>query len=258
MTMDINKPVLDASKSILVQSDPNNRSGVTADTVPGSKILMEVLTIAPGEKVVPGNDMDTEVAGYIIGGRAQILTGKNFADATDVGAKEFYFTPVQLPHVIQNPHDEPVKMVITYSLDPEIKNLPNKSIKQNGKPKVRVVQEPMDTKATSQTRGMNRSPAISYDTVGATQIWMCYLTVEPQERGQAHHHGETHTAAYTISGRARICFGPEFKEYIEPAAGDFAFDPPGLVHLVDHPFDDEPWKGVLARCPENTVVNFSE
>jgi uncharacterized RmlC-like cupin family protein len=105
---------------------------------------------------------------------------------------------------------------------------------------------------------MRRSPAICAETTGATQIWMCYLTVEPHERGQPHHHGKAHTAAYTISGRARICFGHNFEDFIEPRAGDFAFDPPGLVHLVDHPFDDEPWKGVLARCPQNTVVNVGD
>ena len=258
MTIDINKPDLDVSKSILVRSDPAHRSGVTAQSVPGSKILMEVFTLAPGEKMDPGNDLDTEVAGYIIEGRASILTGEDFMDITEVGARDFYFTPVNLAHIIHNPHEEPVKMVITYSLDPKIKNSLGQSKKQTGALKVSVVHEPMDTSATSQTRGMNRSPAISADTVGATQIWMCYLTVEPQERGQAHHHGDAHTAAYTISGRARICFGADFKEFIEPAAGDFAFDPPGLVHLVDHPFDDEPWKGVLARCPENTVVNFGK
>jgi uncharacterized RmlC-like cupin family protein len=123
---------------------------------------------------------------------------------------------------------------------------------------VKVVHEPLGTSATSQTRGMRRVPAICAETTGATQIWMCYLTVEPHERGAPHHHGPTHTAAYTISGRARICFGQNFEDFIEPRAGDFAFDPPGLVHLVDHPFDDEPWKGVLARCPENTVVNVGD
>ncbi len=43
--------------------------------------------------------------------------------------------------------------------------------------------------ATAQTRGMRRVPAICAETTGATQIWMCFLTVEPHERGAPHHHG---------------------------------------------------------------------
>ncbi len=249
---------LDASKSILVSSDPNRRSGISDKTIPGSKILMEVLTVPPGERAEPGNNINTEVASYIIRGQAHVLTGKTFTNVTAVSQEEFYFTPVGLPHIIENPSDKPLQMLIAYSLDPSITNNYGMSQTPNNDAKVAVVHKPAETSATSQTRGMQRAPAISAKTVGATQIWMCYLTVSPNERGQAHHHGEAHTAAYTISGTARICFGSDLKEYIEPGPGDFAFDPPGLVHLVDHASDEEPWKGVLARCPANTVVNYDE
>lgn len=251
---------LDVSKSVLVHSEPGCRSGVSAETVPGSKIAMHILTVPPGDTAVPGNDLQTETAAYIVGGRARILSGKNFGDGQEVGPGDFYFTPVQLPHVIRNPHEEPVKLVLAYSLDPAITNTSARAKPPNAGPGpgVSVVRKLPDASTTAQTRGMRRVPAISAETTGATQIWMCYLTVEPHERGQPHHHGDAHTAAYTISGRARICFGPRFEDFIEPGPGDFAFDPPGLVHLVDHPFDDEPWKGVLARCPQNTVVNFGD
>jgi uncharacterized RmlC-like cupin family protein len=250
--------VLDASKSILVRSEPGPRYGVSAGTIPGSKIAMQVLTVAPGETAVPGNDLNTETAAYIVSGRARVLSGKDFTDGTDVGPGDFYFTPVQLPHLIRNTYDEPLKLVLAYSLDSARTNKSAGSKAPNGGFGVRVVHAPQDVSQTAQTRGMRRAPAISAETVGATQIWMCYLTVNPHERGQPHHHGDTHTAAYTISGRARICFGPNFEDFVELESGDLAFDPPGLVHLVDHPFDGEAWKGVLARCPQNTVVNFGE
>ena len=251
------RPVLDFSKSVLVHSDPDGRrSGVSAETVPGSKIAMHVVTVPPGGTEIPGNAPEAETAGYLVSGRARILSGQNFSDAADVAAGDFYFTPAQTSYRIDNPHDEPARLVIAYSLEPE-QTIAAASAQRAG-PTVKVVRTPQDLSATAQTRGMRRAPAISAETVGATQIWMCYLTVNPGERGQPNHHGDAHTAAYTISGRARICFGSNFEEYIEPGPGDFAFDPPGLPHLVDHPFDDEPWKGVLARCPQNTVVNFAE
>ena len=255
---ELHKTEVDVSKSVLVRTEPGRRSGISKDTIPGSKILMEVLTIAPGERADPGNNANTEVAGYIISGKAVILTGKNFTDGTEVSAEEFYFTPVRLPHIVKNPYDQPVKMIITYSLDPSITNKYGASKETRKNAKVIVVPKPSDTTATSQTRGMQRAPAISAKSVGATQIWMCYLTVSPNELGQAHHHGEAHTAAYTISGTARIYFGEDLEEFVELGAGDFAFDPPGLVHRVEHASDQEPWKGVLARCPANIVVNFDE
>ena len=249
---------LDASRSILVHSVPGQRSGVSPDTIPGSKIAMHVFSVDPGETVVPGNELEAESAAYIVRGRAQVLAGDDFEMATTVAAGDFYFTPARLPHLIRNSSDEPAQVVLAWSLDPAITNSSRKVRAANGDRAVKVVHRPLDTSATAQTRGMRRVPAICAETTGATQIWMCFLTVEPHERGQPHHHGPTHTAAYTISGRARICFGENFEDFIEPRAGDFAFDPPGLVHLVDHPFDDEPWKGVLARCPENTVVNVGD
>jgi uncharacterized RmlC-like cupin family protein len=252
------RTVLDASRSVLVHSDPERRSGVSAETVPGSKITMQVFTLAPGETAYPGNDLDTETAGYIISGSARLLSGEGYVDGRDVVAGDFYFTPVRLPYAIYNVSAEPARLVLAYSLDPKITHAAAGSADFKAGTALSVVRAPLDTSKTGQTRGMRRAPAICAETTGATQIWMCYLTVEPHERGQPHHHGDTHTAAYTISGRARICFGPGFEDFIEPRAGDFAFDPPGLVHLVDHPFDDEPWKGVLARCPQNTVVNVGE
>ena len=249
---------LDVSRSVLVRSEPERRSGISAQTVPGSRIAMQVFTLTPGESAVPGNDLGTETAGYIISGRARLLSQEEYHDRQDVGAGDFYFTPARLPYVIHNFSDEPARLVLAYSLAPEITHSSVGPSDFKAGTHVIVVRNPLDTSKTAQTRGMRRTPAICAETTGATQIWMCYLTVAPRERGQPHHHGNAHTAAYTISGRARICFGRHFEDFIEPSAGDFAFDPPGLVHLVDHPFDDEPWKGVLARCPQNTVVNVGD
>ena len=54
---------LDASRSILVHSVPGQRSGVSPDTIPGSKIAMHVFSVDPGETVVPGNELEAESAG---------------------------------------------------------------------------------------------------------------------------------------------------------------------------------------------------
>jgi len=247
--------ILDASKSILVPKQNSSHYGVTEKTIPGSKIAMHVLTLLPGESVSPGNDIEMETAGYIVSGRVEVNTTGGRRDRKEATQGDFYFTPSKLAYELYNNSDSSAKIVVAYSLDPSVLNDSSKS-KHNASSEVIIIEQPQDVGMTAQTRGMRRIPAVSADTVGASQIWMCFLTVNPNERGQPHHHGDTHTAAYTISGRARICFGENFDEFIEPGPGDIAFDPPGLIHLVDHPFKDEAWKGVLARCPQNTVVNF--
>lgn len=248
---------VDTTKSHLVRSVPGQRSGVSEVTVPGTKIRMDVVTIAPNEEAQPGHPLEAETAGFVVSGRGRLSAGCRFDAHTDVETDDFYFTPAGLPYVIRNPFEEPLVVVLAYSLDPSVVSIPKGAKIPQISDGVKVVRRPQASSATAQTRGMTRLPAISNKTVGATQIWMCYLSVSAHERGQSHHHGSTHTAAYTISGRARICFGPDFSEFIEPGPGDFAFDPPGLVHLVEHSSDDEPWRGVLARSPENIVVNLS-
>lgn len=248
----------DHTASLLVRSEPGRRCGISDTTVPGSKILMEVLTLGSGEELLPGNAEEAETAAFVLGGRAQLRSVRTKRSLAEVAEGDFYFTPARLPYSILNPHVEPLRLVLAYSLDPGVTSLPPGRVPADAGSGVKVVRNPQDAGATAQTRGMTRRPAISYETVGATQVWMCSLTVQPNTRGQPHHHGNTHTAAYTISGRARICFGKDFEQFIEPGPGDFAFDPPELEHLVDHLGPDEPWKGVLARCPENVVVNVGQ
>ena len=248
----------DPTVSLLVRSEPGRRCGISGTTVPGSKILMQALTLEPGEEMLPGHADEAETAAYVLSGGAQLRSTQAGHRLAEAAEGDFYFTPARLPYSIFNPHNEPLRLVLAYSLDPAVVSLPPGRVAASADSGVKVVKQPQGAGATAQTRGMKRRPAISYETVGATQIWMCFLAVQPNTRGQPHHHGLTHTAAYTISGRARICFGQDFEQFIEPGPGDFAFDPPELVHLVDHLGPHDPWKGVLARCPENVVVNVGQ
>jgi uncharacterized RmlC-like cupin family protein len=120
-----------------------------------------------------------------------------------------------------------------------------------------VVKGPQDAATTIQTRGMVRQPGITAETAGAARIWLGLVTAAPNEAGQPHHHGEAETAAYVLSGKVRVYYGEDFKEFVEAGPGDFLFVPPHTPHIECNPFD-EPHTAVLARSPDNVVINLGK
>ncbi len=110
---------------------------------------------------------------------------------------------------------------------------------------------------TIQTRGMERVPGVTSDTVGASRLWLGTVTAAPNEKGPPHHHGEAETGVYVLRGRLRVYFGEDFKEFIEAGPGDFIFVPPHVHHIEENPYD-ELYEAVLARSPDNIVVNLGD
>ena len=110
---------------------------------------------------------------------------------------------------------------------------------------------------TVQTRGMERVPGVTADTVGASRLWLGTVTAAPNEKGPPHHHGEAETGVYVLRGRLRVYFGEDFKEFVEAGPGDFIWVPPYVHHVEENPYDDE-YEAVLARSPDNIVVNLGD
>ena len=93
---------------------------------------------------------------------------------------------------------------------------------------------------------------------GATRLWFGKAVNAPGFRSLPHHHGEAETGAYVLSGRARIFFGKDYREYVDLAEGDFMFVPPLLPHLeVNMSTTEELW-WLACRSPENIVVNLPD
>ena len=59
---------------------------------------------------------------------------------------------------------------------------------------------------TAQTSGMVRSAAISGDLVGAQALWMGRTVVLPGASSGDHHHGESETGIYVVSGHPVFVF----------------------------------------------------
>ena len=121
---------------------------------------------------------------------------------------------------------------------------------------VRVVRAGELSPQTSQTPGMTRLTAIAASTVGATNLWVGRVTLEPAAKSGAHHHGDCESVICVTSGHIRFRFGERLEKSIEAAPGDYVFVPPNVVHQEINLSDSEGIDSIVVRdSQENVVVN---
>ena len=107
---------------------------------------------------------------------------------------------------------------------------------------------------TGQTSGMTRREAISGKSVGSEKVWMGQTHVAPGASSGNHHHGETETAIYVVSGHPVFVFARDGQEVrLTPEPGDYVFVPPHTPHREENPGDDEAVV-VIARSSQDAVV----
>jgi uncharacterized RmlC-like cupin family protein len=107
---------------------------------------------------------------------------------------------------------------------------------------------------TPQTPGMERKAAINYARVGAQKLWAGTVTIHPNARTGAHHHGPLESVIFVVKGRARMRWGDKLEFTAEAAAGDFIYVPPFVPHQEINASPDEPLECVLVRSDGEAVV----
>lgn len=119
---------------------------------------------------------------------------------------------------------------------------------------VRIVRKDDLDFNTPQTPGMLRGAAISRAKAGAQKIWAGTVTIQPNARTGAHHHGELESVIYVISGKARMRWGEALEFFAEAGPGDFIFVPPFVPHKESNPEPTEPLACVLVRSDQEPIV----
>lgn len=119
---------------------------------------------------------------------------------------------------------------------------------------VRVVRGDALDSNTPQTPGMQRAAAINYATAGAQKLWAGTVTIQPDAKTGAHHHGALESVIYVVSGRARMRWGDQLEYVAEAGPGDFIFVPPYVPHQEINANADEPLACVLVRSDQEPVV----
>jgi uncharacterized RmlC-like cupin family protein len=102
---------------------------------------------------------------------------------------------------------------------------------------------------------MRRLEAISGRRGGSNKIWMGQTHVSAGLRSADHHHGESETAIYVLSGHPAFVFLDEGVETrIETAPGDYVYVPPFVPHREENPSAEEEAIVVLARSTQEAIV----
>jgi uncharacterized RmlC-like cupin family protein len=119
---------------------------------------------------------------------------------------------------------------------------------------VRVVHSNELDLNTPQTPGMNRAAAITHATAGANKLWAGTVTIHPNAKTGAHHHGALESVIYVISGKARMRWGEKLEYFAEAGPGDFIYVPPYVPHQEINANPSEALQCVLVRSDQEPVV----
>ncbi len=119
---------------------------------------------------------------------------------------------------------------------------------------VKVIRSGQLDTNTPQTPGMNRAAAINAARVGAQQIWAGTVTIHPNAKTGAHHHGALESVIYVVRGHARMRWGEHLEFTAEAGPGDFIFVPPYVPHQEINASTDDPLECVLVRSDNEAVV----
>lgn len=108
---------------------------------------------------------------------------------------------------------------------------------------------------TTQTPGMSRYEAISGRLTGSDRIWFGRTHVAGGASSANHHHGESETGIYVVSGHPVVVFAEGDEEHrIEASPGDFVFVPPFTAHREENPAPEEEAVVVIARSTQEAIV----
>ena len=119
---------------------------------------------------------------------------------------------------------------------------------------VRVVRAGELDANTPQTPGMHRAAAIDFAKAGAQKLWAGTVTIHPDAKTGAHHHGSLESVIYVVKGRARMRWGDRLEFVAEAGPGDFIFVPPYVPHQEINASTDEQLECVLVRSDQEAVV----
>lgn len=120
---------------------------------------------------------------------------------------------------------------------------------------LRVVRPGDRNLGTAQTPGLRRETGIDARLVGAENLWMGFVEMDPGAECGPHHHGKSESGVYLLRGACRFRFGEKLEQSIDAREGDFVYVPPFEVHQEINLSSEEPAEFIVARdSPENIVV----
>jgi uncharacterized RmlC-like cupin family protein len=119
---------------------------------------------------------------------------------------------------------------------------------------VRVIPSHTLDPNTPQSPGMDRKAAINFARVGARKLWAGTVSIKPNAKTRAHHHGESESVIYVVRGKARMRWGERLEFTAEAGPGDFIYVPPFVPHQEINASQNAPLECVLVRSDNEAIV----
>lgn len=130
-------------------------------------------------------------------------------------------------------------------------NEPSPNWRERG---VRIVHSDQLDLNTAQTPGMTRAAAITHATAGANKLWAGTVTIHPNAKTGAHHHGALESVIYVVNGLARMRWGDQLEFVAEAGPGDFIYIAPFAPHQEINALPDQPLFCVIVRSDQEPIV----
>ena len=102
---------------------------------------------------------------------------------------------------------------------------------------------------------MTRLAALSGESVGSRAIWMGQTHVAPGAASGPHHHGDSETGIYIVSGEPEFVYsdgGHEVRVRTKP--GDYIYIPPFVHHVESNAHSRVEAVVVIARTTQEAIV----
>ena len=130
----------------------------------------------------------------------------------------------------------------------------NDNHEDSSQQQVRVIKSHQFDANTPQTPGMQRVAAVSKELSGSQRLWAGITVVAPNIASGIHHHGETETVIYVVSGHAKMRWGDKMQYEADVEPGDFIYVPPFAPHQEINPSPDTPSQWVIVRNSQEPIV----
>ena len=82
-------------------------------------------------------------------------------------------------------------------------------------------------------QGLDYTPGVSAETVGAQGLWLGSVTIPPGGRTRAHIHEHHESAFYMVSGdEVELWTGEDLQHQDSARVGDYLYIPAGVAHVA--------------------------
>src|ERR1700732_3813557 len=102
--------------------------------------------------------------------------------------------------------------------------------------------------------GKGRATAFDFTGTGGRETWIGTVTMQPNAKTGAHHHGRHEVAIYVVEGRRQIRWGERLEYAAEVGPGDFVYFAPYVPHQELNLDADETLDFVVVRSNNKGIA----